>query len=153
MPICLNSINKLQQLHSKRTRIITQGYYQSDNPQVRNDIIRQKYNITTVEGRPKYPRLETYYKWKSYASINYLNDKDYIVNELQTLGKYTASLQTDIRNVRKDNNYRAQFKYPYAIRGNNPKQLVERIETNLSHDNEIKISPSNNGYFNKCTNN
>ena len=63
IPICNSSINKLQQFHSKCTRIITQGCYQSDNPQVRNDIIRQKYNIPTIKSKLKYFRLKTYYKW------------------------------------------------------------------------------------------
>ena len=90
IPICPNSINKLQQFHSKCTRIITQGYYQSDNLQVRNDITRQKYNIATIERRLKYFRPETYYNWKRYASINYLNDKDYIDNELHTIDIYIS---------------------------------------------------------------
>ena len=149
VPICPNSINKLQQLHSKCTRIITQGYYQSDNPQVRNDIIRQKYNIATVESRLKYFRLETYYKWKGYVSINYLNDEDYIDNELHTLDSYVASLQTDLRKTHKDNNYNTKFKYLHAIRGCSSKQLTEHIKTILIHDNETKISSNNNEYFDK----
>ena len=47
IPISPNGIKKLQQFHSKCTRI-TQGYYQSDNPQVRNEIIRQKYREHTA---------------------------------------------------------------------------------------------------------
>ena len=64
VPICKTSIIKLQQFHSKCTRIRTHGYCQSDNPQVRNDIIRQRFNIHTVESKLKYFRLKTYYKWE-----------------------------------------------------------------------------------------
>ena len=63
IPICNNSINKLQQFHSKCARIITKGYYQSGNPQVRNDIARQKFNIQTAKSKLKYFRPKSYYKW------------------------------------------------------------------------------------------
>ena len=126
------------------TRILSSG-----NPHVRNDITRQKYNITTVESGLKYFRRETYYKWESDDSINYLNNKDYIGNELHTIDSYIASLQTDLRIVHKDNNYNTKFKYLHIIRGSSSKQLVEAIKTILSHNIETEISPNNNEYFNK----
>ena len=138
IPICPSSTNKLQQFHSKCTRIITKWYYQSDNPQIRNGVIRQKYNITTIESRLKYFRLKTYYRWERYISINYPNDKDYIDNELHTLDSCIASLQTDHSNTHRDNNYNTKFKYLHIIRGNNSKQLMGRIKTILSYDNETK---------------
>ena len=86
--------------------------------------------------------LKTYYKWRRCASINYLNDKDYIDNELHTVDSYTASLQTDLRNKNKDNNYNSKFKYLHSIRGGNSKQLLEHIETILSNESEIKYHQS-----------
>ena len=148
IPICANSIIKIQQFHSKCTRIITQGYCQSDNPQVRNDIIRQKYNIATIESRLKYFRLRTYYKWKRYVSINYLNNKEYIDNELHTVDIYIASPQMDLRKTHKENNRNTKFKYLHALRRNSQKQLTNHIKTILIYGTETKISSHNTEQFN-----
>ena len=77
LPISKNYSRKLQQFHSKCTRLITQGYYNSEATHVSNHDIRRKYNISTLTSRLKMYRLKQYYKWKKFMSINYLNDTIY----------------------------------------------------------------------------
>ena len=77
IPIRKGSMDTIQQFYSKCARIIIQGYYNSENAQIRNGIIRQKYNITTIGSKLKYFRLKTYYRWKRNDGANYLNDKEY----------------------------------------------------------------------------
>ena len=98
IPKSKGGISKLQQFHSECTRIITQGYYHSENTQVRNDIIWRKYHIPTIGSKLWYIRLKTYFKWKRYDTVNYLNDKEYIGQELSTLGSYIISDRNDLKN-------------------------------------------------------
>ena len=84
-----------------------------------------------------------------YDSVNYLNGKDYIDNELRTLDVYITSLQTELRNLHTDNKYNSKSKYLHSIRRNNPKQLTERIKNILSYDYEANISSNDDEYFDK----
>ena len=64
--------------------------------QIRNDLIRRKYDIPTIAIRLKIPRWKTYHKWTHYDAIDYLNDTEYIHCELNTLGAYIIALRRDL---------------------------------------------------------
>ena len=53
--------------------------------QPNNQQIRAGYNIATIESKPKYYRINMYYRLRETQSTAYLNDKEYIDNELKTL--------------------------------------------------------------------
>ena len=98
IPICKNSIGEMQGFHPKCTRIITQGRYSPENTQIKNETIRKIHNVPTIGSRLKTARLKLYREWKHRSAPNYLNDTEYVDQELTMLDGYILNLQQDIKN-------------------------------------------------------
>ena len=90
-------ISKLQRFYSKCIRVLFGGGYKENCNRENNQKIREENNnITTIESKLKYYRLNTYYGIRETQSIAYLNDKGYIDNELKTLDTYINLLANHI---------------------------------------------------------
>merc|ERR1712112_775187 len=64
--------------------------------------IRKDNNISTIESKLKYYRLNMYYRIRETHSIAYLNDKEYVNNELKTLDTHINKLKQNIINNNKE---------------------------------------------------
>ena len=92
IPISKISLSEIRRFYSKFIRIIDEwGYY--GNQEKENIVIREKYTIPSIESRLKFYRLNTYYRLKIALSAPYLNDIDYINNELATPNGHIINLQ------------------------------------------------------------
>ena len=112
---------------SLKIGLTNQEYYQPNTRKIRYGAIRRKYSMPTLENRLKQYRLRTYCKWKQMATINYLSDKEYIDNELNTAEAYITGTQQDLGKLRSIRHRDSQFKYITAIRGKSPSQLTNHI--------------------------
>ena len=56
-------------------------------------------------------RLKIYHKWKHNEAVHCLNDKEFVGNELSTLGTYIPTLQLDIGELYINRNRNSKFKY------------------------------------------
>ena len=70
--------------------------------QTNNQKIREENNISTIESKLKYYRLNTYYRIRETHSISYLNDKEYINNELRTIDAPVSLIKNNINNRNND---------------------------------------------------
>ena len=82
------NISKLQRFYSDRIRVISDGNYKENCKQTNNQILRDEHNISTIESKLIYYRINMYYRIRETHSTAYLNDKEYVNNELKTLGAH-----------------------------------------------------------------
>ena len=93
IPTNKTNISKLQRFYSKCIRVISEGTYKENCKKTSNQKIREENNISTIESKLKYYRLNLYYRLRGTYSIAYLNDKEYINNELKTLDTHINKLK------------------------------------------------------------
>ena len=86
------NISKIQRFYSKCIRVISEGNYKENHKQTNSQDLRDKNNISTIESKLKYYRLNMYYRIRETHSIAYLNDKEYVNNELKTLDTHINKL-------------------------------------------------------------
>ena len=65
--------------------------------QINNRKIREGKNITTIDSKLKYYRLNMYYRIRGAHSISYLNGEEYIDNELKTIDTYVNLIENHIK--------------------------------------------------------
>ena len=76
IPICKNSIRKLQSFHSECTKIIAQGHYNPGITQTKNETMKRVHNIPTSDSRLEHSRLNLYHRWKHRSAPNCINGKE-----------------------------------------------------------------------------
>ena len=123
-----HQIDCLQAFQSKCIRRIVQGFYIHGIKQETNLTIRRKYGIPTIASKLKLYRLKTYRKRNQMLSINYLNDKIYIDNELSEPRNYMLTLQLDIQTLRQNTLRDTAIKYLTYFRNKSKAQITTYVK-------------------------
>ena len=87
-----NIYRNYKDFYAKYIRIATEGKYTENWKRINNEQIRNDSNVTTIESKLKYYRPNMYYRIREAHSLSYLNDKEYINDELKSMGTYINSL-------------------------------------------------------------
>ena len=80
-------------------------------------------------------------------SINYLNDTQYINDELETLDIYVIEIQNDLRLLHQNNCFDSKFKYITYLRNKSKKQIMPYIKKFLEYNPENKSHARNKEDF------
>jgi len=94
IPLNVSNLTKMQSFYSKCIRIAPEGTFYENEKKIKNQEIRNKHNIPTMESKLYYYRLNMFRSLKTTLPISYLNGQNYIDNELPSLDEYINKLKT-----------------------------------------------------------
>ena len=103
-PLKNTQISALQSFYSNCIRSLTQKRFSDLEKPTSNSDIREKFNIPTIESKLRYYRFKMYASWKHTLSIAYLNNTNYIHEQLNQLNNDISTTQSALRKHIKDGN-------------------------------------------------
>ena len=131
LPLNKNLTNKLQNFQAKCIRyIVNENYnYKEPNRKLKtNNEINNLYNIASVESTLKKQRYKLYIKWKKNISFAYLNNEEYIDNELKNITNFAGKIKNIATNNTKED-ISDLFKYHILfIKSKDKKGLIEKLK-------------------------
>ena len=141
IPLNAKNTNKLQKFQSKIIRNILNKNYNLNQPNEKlptNTEISQNYNIPTIQSTLEKLRMQMYLNWRNTLSFTYLNNEDYINNELNNLKLYITKIKNFLTNNLIHENIKYLNKYTYfnSLKYINKQTIIQKIQ----NINEIQYS-------------